>query len=404
MIHGEESDADRGLWAQENEENVAETSKRVRTAVYPPYSEVRKLLTVWPGWPRSQVTQFRAKVMDLTGTPREPVDWTDPDRWIEKKLTGEYAALAQEIWKAGVNPRYTTGHWLLIQNYALLEDGPDGMLHLTPSGRDFRDKEFGETEKHVDQQEGVVQLLSFVADSGPAPVGKFNETWSDYLESVRSPYKTETTIRDSLRRRLNNLLDRGLIDRKANHYTVTDTGLAYLDSGEDPLFSELQRLVRKQEASVRDQLRRALLELDPFAFEHLIKRLLIEMGYRDVKVTKASGDGGVDVVGKIELGITSIREVVQAKRHSRTIQRTVLDALRGSLFRFGAVRGTIITTSKFARGAEETALELGAPPITLIDGEKLSDLLIEHEIGVRKRRLDALQVDVDAFEDLGGSE
>ncbi len=338
--------------------------------------------------------------MEFTGTPQEPVDWTDPDRWIGKRLEGDYGVLAQKIWKAGVNPRYTTGHWLLIQNYALLETGPDGVLHLTPSGRDFRDREYGETEEHIDRQEGVVQLLNFVADAGPAPVGALHEVWSDYLRSVRSPYKTDTTVRDALRRRLNNLLDRSLIGRKANHYTVTDSGLAYLDSGADPLFSELQRLVRKQEASARDQLRNALLELDPFAFEHLIKRLLIEMGYRDVYVTKASGDGGVDVVGEIELGITAIREVVQAKRHSRTIQRTVVDALRGSLFRFGAVRGTIITTSKFATGAEDTALELGAAPITLIDGEKLIDLLIEHEVGVRKRRFDALQVDVDAFRDV----
>ena len=71
-----------------SEENGAETSKRVGTAVYPFYSEVRKLLTVLPGWPRSQVTRLRAKVYDLTGTPQEPVDWTDPDKWIEKKLTG----------------------------------------------------------------------------------------------------------------------------------------------------------------------------------------------------------------------------------------------------------------------------------------------------------------------------
>lgn len=387
-----------------NEENGAETSKRVGTAVYPPYSEVRKLLTVWPGWPRSQVTRLRAKVYELTGTPQEPVDWTDPDKWIETKLTGEYKTLARAIWESGVNPRYTTGHWLLIQNYVLLEDGPGGVLHLTPSGRDFLDKECGETEIRVDQREGLIRLLNLVADSGPAPVSELLPEWSDHLKSVGSPYKTETTIRDSLRRRLNNLLDRGLADRKANHYTVTDAGLAYLDSGEDPLFSELQRLVRRQEASVRDQLKASLLELDPFAFEHLIKRLLIEMGYRDVEVTKASGDGGVDVVGKIELGITSIREVVQAKRHSRTIQRTVLDALRGSLFRFGAVRGTIITTSRFARGAEETALELGAPPITLIDGDKLIDLLIEHEVGVRKRRLDALHMDEDAFSGLEDGE
>ncbi|MDE2677217.1 MAG: restriction endonuclease [Gemmatimonadota bacterium] len=42
-----------------------------------------------------------------------------------------------------------------------------------------------------------------------------------------------------------------------------------------------------------------------------------------------SGDGGLEVVADIQLGVTSVREIVQAKRHRRTIQRKDLDALRG---------------------------------------------------------------------------
>ena len=99
--------------------------------------------------------------------------------------------------------------------------------------------------------------------------------------------------------------------------------------------------------------------MDAFAFEHLVKRLLEEMGYQNVEVTPPSGDGGVDVIADIELGITSVREVVQAKRHRRTIQRKELDALRGSLHRFNAVRGTIIATSQFAKGTKEAAFEGG---------------------------------------------
>jgi len=140
--------------------------------------------------------------------------------------------------------------------------------------------------------------------------------------------------------------------------------------------------------------------MDPFAFEHLVKRLLEEMDYQNVEVTTRSGDGGVDVVADIELGITSVREVVQAKRHKRTIQRKDLDALRGSLYRFDAVRGTIITTSRYSKGTTEAAFATGAAPITLIDGDKFIDLLIEHGIGVRKRTVELLAVDPDAFSDL----
>jgi len=158
--------------------------------------------------------------------------------------------------------------------------------------------------------------------------------------------------------------------------------------------------VRQHETTVRQSIRDILADLDPYAFEHLVKRLLEEMSYDNVTVTKRSGDGGVDVVADIELGITSVREVVQAKRHKQTIQRKDLDALRGSLHRFGAVRGTIIATSKYSKGTREAAFEPGAAPITLIDGDKLIDLLIAHGVGVRKKTLEVIDLDPEAFAEI----
>jgi len=133
--------------------------------------------------------------------------------------------------------------------------------------------------------------------------------------------------------------------------------------------------------------------MDPYQFEDLIRRLLEEMGYQDVETTSPANDKGVDVVGNIEVGITAVREVVQVKRHRQNIQRPVLDALRGSLHRFGAVRGTIITTAGYSKGTRDAAFEHGAAPITLIDGEKVLDLLIEHELGVRKKGIEILELD-----------
>lgn len=57
------------------------------------------------------------------------------------------------------------------------------------------------------------------------------------------------------------------------------------------------------------------------------------------------------------------------------------------------MRGTIISTGKFSRGAQEAAFERGAPPITLIDGDKLLDLLMEHQIGVSKKSVDYYEFD-----------
>jgi len=74
-----------------------------------------------------------------------------------------------------------------------------------------------------------------------------------------------------------------------------------------------------------------------------------------------------------------------------------MDKLRGSLPYYDAIRGTFITLGKFARGCIDYALLERAAPITLIDGDTLIDLLVEHEIGIKKKRTDILEIEEDAF-------
>jgi hypothetical protein len=71
-----------------------------------------------------------------------------------------------------------------------------------------------------------------------------------------------------------------------HRYSVTGSGLKYLqrvgdeDSVGGEEHNELWALLLQQETSVRESLRELLLDMDPFAFEHLVKRLLEEMDYR----------------------------------------------------------------------------------------------------------------------------
>jgi restriction system protein len=59
-----------------------------------------------------------------------------------------------------------------------------------------------------------------------------------------------------------------------------------------------------------------------------------------------------------------------------------------------------MATAPFSKGTSEAAFASGGAPITLIDGDKLIDLLIEHGIGVKKNKIEVLSVDADAFADL----
>ena len=64
--------------------------------------------------------------------------------------------------------------------------------------------------------------------------------------------------------------------------------------------------------------------------------------------------------------------------------------------------GNIVSTFCYSKGTAQAAFVGEAAPLTLIDGDKLIDLPIEHGIGVRKRTLEVLAVISDAFADLEG--
>lgn len=380
--------------------------RRVRIPLFPSYSEVRSILPVWDGLKRSKIMAMRSAVQSLWGNPKNPVDWTDPDTWIPERLNGEERELAAKIWNGTgkrVNPRHMYGHWLLAGTYGLMRTDASDRLALTDLGRDFVKSEYGKSVALIDEGEGLLKLLTIVAEKGPGRRGDFVPEWGDYLKR-RSNFGTDSTVKDTLWRRIQNLVDRNLVSRNGTTYAITDAGIEYLkklggdeeaDASEEQ--QEIWKLVKRHQSGIRAKMQELLDAMDPYAFEHLVKQLLEAMEYQNVAVTPLSGDKGVDVIADIELGITSVREVVQVKRHRSRIQRKDLDALRGSLHRFNAVRGTIITTSDFAKGTTEAAFERGAAPITLINGEKLVDLLIEHNIGVRKRSIELLELDPDAF-------
>ena len=83
------------------------------------------------------------------------------------------------------------------------------------------------------------------------------------------------------------------------------------------------------------------------------------------------------------------------------VQRSHVDELRGALYHHNAIQGTLLTTSDFSSGAKDAALLRGAPPISLIDGDRLVDLLIEHEIGIQKKPAVTYEIDTGYFDEVG---
>ena len=122
-------------------------------------------------------------------------------------------------------------------------------------------------------------------------------------------------------------------------------------------------------------------ELSADAFERLCLQLLREAGLENLKRTGGSGDGGIDGVGDLRVSLVSFPVFFQAKRWKGNVGPHEVRDFRGAMSGRGE-KGVLITTGSFSNAAEEEARRDGSPPVNLIDGEDLCDLLKEYGLGV----------------------
>lgn len=386
--------------------DVPET-KIVQAPLFPTYADVGHAVRAFNGEPVKLVRETINAMFEQTGTPQSPVDWTDPDKWIGERLVNGPQVFARKVWNESnrtLNPRYLYGPYLFINRLKLLERD-DGVYRIGDRAQSFLRGDEG-IIRELDAAEGIPKVLSLVAERSPCKRGDILPDWSDYLKAV-SVFTTPKTFKGTLRDRLLNLADRGLITREGNTYAIADAGLEWLKGfGDSPRVeataapsSKRTTVAEAARAHNEEQFaafRERLIKLDPIHFEHFVKELLEAMDYEDVRVTKVSNDKGVDVIARAQFGITEVTEVVQVKRTENTITRPKVDELRGALPYHKAIRGTIISLGTFAKGAQEGALFTGAAPITLIDGKRLLDLCIKHEVGVKRRPVEIYEID-EAF-------
>ncbi|MDR1417361.1 MAG: restriction endonuclease [Prevotellaceae bacterium] len=90
---------------------------------------------------------------------------------------------------------------------------------------------------------------------------------------------------------------------------------------------------------------------------------------------------------------------VQAKRWENTVPISQIRDFAGSLLSKRAKKGIFITTSSYPKGAYEFVGSI-EQKIALIDGNDLSELMIEHNVGVStKVTYEAKKIDSDYFEE-----
>ena len=143
------------------------------------------------------------------------------------------------------------------------------------------------------------------------------------------------------------------------------------------------------------------MKLSPIAFEQMILDLMSKMGYGTFanasRTTPMTGDEGIDgIIMQDKLGFDLI--YIQAKqwKADRSVGRPEIQAFVGAIAGKSG-KGLFITTSKFSKQALDYASN---QHIILIDGDKLTNHMIENNFGVSiKKTFEIKSVDMDIFND-----
>lgn len=113
-------------------------------------------------------------------------------------------------------------------------------------------------------------------------------------------------------------------------------------------------------------------------FEHLIREIFekeFNQSGGEVKITRASKDGGVDAVAFDPDPIRGGKIVIQAKRYTNVVGVSAVRDLYGTVMNEGATKGILVTTADYGPDAYNFAKD---KPLTLLNGNNLLHLLQKH--------------------------
>lgn len=171
------------------------------------------------------------------------------------------------------------------------------------------------------------------------------------------------------------------------------------ETPEENLEASYQAIRRSLAQELLDRLKQS----SPRFFERVVIDLLLAMGYGGSRADAGqalgrTGDEGVDgVIKEDRLGLDAV--YIQAKRWDGVVGRQVVQSFVGSLDGQKAQKGVFITTSWFSKEALDYVTKIGKR-VVLIDGNQLSNLMIDHGVGVTEVATYTLKkLDTDYFDE-----
>jgi restriction system protein len=221
-------------------------------------------------------------------------------------------------------------------------------------------------------------------------------------------YLVKAGLIDASSRGIWSLTERGLARQRLTHEDayelfrgVQDEFRGDREGGASPAADEAQPAPQQDDgglapAGYRVRLLELLRGLPAAGFERFCQRLLRESGFQEVSVTGRSGDGGIDGHGVLQVGpLVSFRVLFQCKRYQGLVSPSQMRDFRGAM-QGRADKGIVLTTGGFTADARKEAVRDGAPPIELVDGDKL--LLMIEQLRLGLTPVQSYEVDTAFFD------
>lgn len=140
-----------------------------------------------------------------------------------------------------------------------------------------------------------------------------------------------------------------------------------------------QKILRQQELEIyhnqiAEMLGTDINNLSGVEFENICQQLVENMGFK-TETTKASGDGGIDLISYNKQPLLSGKYIIQCKRYSGSVGEPIIRDLYGVVTSERANKGILMTTGYFTKSAISFA---EGKPIELIDGQMLNKLFEQY--------------------------
>nr|DAF13770.1 MAG TPA: Restriction endonuclease [Caudoviricetes sp.] len=113
-------------------------------------------------------------------------------------------------------------------------------------------------------------------------------------------------------------------------------------------------------------------KMDGHQFEYACADILKANGYKHVKVTRSSGDFGVDIIAEKD----KVRYAIQCKRYNHKLDNTPIQEVVGGLAYYQCDKGAVMTNQYFTEPAKQLAQ---VNDIKLLDRDTLSHMVDKTE-------------------------